>query len=85
MGTAKELGFGTNSLEGEVVFVFAACVLGDPEHDNGEHEGDALRHIRISVICELFRVSFQDIFQHQDGLYEIQGNRRSEPAENSGK
>ncbi len=35
---------------GEIVFVFAACALGYPKHNGGEHESNTLRD--VGVLCQ---------------------------------
>ena len=64
--------------EGKVVLVFGARVLGDPQHDNGEHEGYTLRYIGITVIRELFRITWDDILQNQYGLCRARISDRSD-------
>lgn len=56
------------TLQGQVVLVFAARVLSDPENDGRKHEGDTLRNVGVAIVRKLLRVSVQDIFEDKDSL-----------------
>lgn len=55
-------------LNREVIFILAIDALRDPEDDGGKHEGDVLRYVRVSVVCVLFGVVVEDVFEDQNGL-----------------
>lgn len=54
--------------EGEIVLIFAARALSNPQHNGGEHHANALRDVGISIVYELLGVVVEHIFQDQHGL-----------------
>jgi hypothetical protein len=68
MATIQAEGARRILLQGQVVLVFAACALSDPENDGRKHEGDTLRNVGVAIVRKLLRVSVQDVFEDKDSL-----------------
>jgi hypothetical protein len=52
----------------KVILVLGGSMLGEPEGDRSEHEGDILRDVGISVILITRLILWYNIFQHQQRL-----------------
>lgn len=68
-------------LESEVVFVFAAAVLGEPQDDSREHQQEVLGQVGVSVIGEGIAVASENVFHDEDGLWIHLGQKRERNTE----